>query len=320
MKENQVSITAIMTAYIRAYHAMHGSPKIFDDFLAYDLIPEERRTLIEQGFARAVHLNAGDSTVSRSGQATALASLMQSMGLPNVLGRARYNEDTIEKAVKQGVRQYVILGAGMDTFAFRRLDLLDELQVFEVDHPATQAFKRNRLAELNWELPKNLHFIPIDFSKESLASALTRSSYDPQTKSFFSWLGVTMYLTPDEVFETLRSIADVAPEGSTVIFDYFVPEKEAPHMQEVRKDLQQIGEPIKGGFDPSTLAAGLASLGFRLKEDLSPPDIQELYFQGRTDGYYACEHVHYAWTVVEDSISRDSSRKAESAGEIHLSL
>ena len=140
----------------------------------------------------------------------------------NVISRARYTEETLEKAVRQGVKQYVILGAGMDTFAFRRPEMLEELEVFEVDHPATQEFKLNRLTELGWKHPAKLHFIPIDFTKESLVTALTRSSsYDPNVKSFFSWLGVTPYLTQEEVFATLRSIAEVAPAGSTSSFRLF---------------------------------------------------------------------------------------------------
>lgn len=136
----------------------------------------------------------------------------------------------------------------MDTFAFRRPDLLSQVQVFEVDHPATQAFKLNRLAELEWEIPSNLHFVPVDFTKESLADALKGTSYDLQTKCLFSWLGVTMYLTRNEVFATLRSITDIAPVGSAVIFDYFVPEEATPHMKEMREDLRKIGEPIKTTF------------------------------------------------------------------------
>ena len=110
----------------------------------------------------------------------------------SLLSRARYTEDTLEKAIRQGVKQYIILGAGMDTFAFRRPDLMERLEVFEIDHPATQEFKLHRLAELGWKHPAKLHFIPIDFTKESLVTALTRSSsYDPKVKSLFSWLGVT---------------------------------------------------------------------------------------------------------------------------------
>ncbi len=99
-------------------------------------------------------------------------------GLSSVLCRARYSEDNLKEAVKQGMQQYVILGAGMDTFAFRHPELLEQLQVFEVDHPATQAFKRQRIAELGWEKPSNLHFVTVDFTQENLATALKRSSYD----------------------------------------------------------------------------------------------------------------------------------------------
>ncbi len=132
-----------------------------------------------------------------------------------------------------------------------------------------------------------------------------RSSYDPQVPSFFSWLGVTYYLTRGAVFATLRAIADIAPAGSAVIFDYldtdaFIPEKAAKRVQVMIRDARQIaGEPMITGFDPSSLAAELASTGLRLQEDLSPSDIQGLYFQGRKDGYYACEHLHFAWAVVE---------------------
>ncbi|UFJ41366.1 class I SAM-dependent methyltransferase [Brevibacillus humidisoli] len=302
MNESQVSLTAIMTAYLRAHHAIGDTPKIFDDFLAHRLIPEERRALIEQGFSQAQQMNVPASSIQNADQTTnpnALLSFLQSIGLPNVLSRSRYTEDNLEQAVKQGVEQYVILGAGLDTFAFRRPDLLSKIRVFEVDHPATQAFKRDRLAELKWDIPANLHFVPVDFTQESLADALKRTPYDEQLKSFFSWLGVTMYLTSDEVFATLRSITDIACAGSSVIYDYFLPEEGTPHMKEIREELRKIGEPMKTTFDPSTLASELERIGLRLQENLSPSDIQERYFQGRTDGYHANENVCLAWAVVE---------------------
>ena len=109
----------------------------------------------------------------------------------------------------------MILGAGMDTFAFRQPEMMEHLEVFEVDHPATQKFKLHRLAELGWKHPAKLHFIPIDFTKESLIKALTNSSsYDPKVKTFFKWLGVVIYLTRDEVFTTFRSIREIAPANS----------------------------------------------------------------------------------------------------------
>ena len=307
MKENQVSRTALLLAYVRGYHAMHGAPKIFEDFLSHHLLKEEERAIFDQQFTPPVQfIESIDpaSAASCHDQAACLAWAMRAIpSTSHTISRSRYTEDALEEAVRQGVKQYVILGAGMDTFAFRRPEMLEQLQVFEVDHPATQGFKRQRLSELNWEMPTNLHFVPMDFTKESLASALTRSSYDLHSLSFFSWMGVTYYLPREVVFTTLRTIADVAPADSTVIFDYmdtdaFVPERAAKRMQMAMDKCRQWGEPLITGFDPSTLAADIARSGLRLHENFSPNDIEKRYFHGRTDGYYACEHVHFAWAVV----------------------
>lgn len=284
MKENQVSFTAMMTAYMRSYHAMYITPKIFDDFLAYSLIPEEKRVLIEQNIPEASRINRLRNT--------------------NIISRARYTEDILEKAVKQGIRQYVILGAGLDTFAFRRPEMMGQLEVFEVDHPATQEFKLLRIAELGWKYPAKLHFIPMDFTKESLGTVLTYSpSYDTKSKTFFSWLGVTMYLTRNEVFATLCSIINIAPAGSIIVFDYldldaFNPEK-STKIQRRLKFLRDISEPMITGFDPSTLADDLANLGLSLYENLDSTDIERLYFQGCKNEYHAAKHGHFAYAIIE---------------------
>ncbi len=183
--------------------------------------------------------------------------------------------------------------------------MMAKLEVFEVDHPATQEFKLQRLAELEWEQPAKLHFIPIDFTKESLVTALiSSSSYDPKVKTFFNWLGVTPYLTQEEVFTIFCSIIEIAPAGSIIVFDYldtdaFIPEKSSPQMQHKLEFLRNIGEPMITGFNPPTLAEELASFGFSLQENLSPEDIEERYFQGRKDEYHAYEHGHFASAVVE---------------------
>ena len=140
MQATPVSITALMTAYIRAYHSTNDNPVIFNDSLGLQLIPEERRKLIEQGL---------------SSSKSDLRKLLQTMGLPNVVSRARYTEDTLAKEIKSGVKQYVILGAGLDTFAFRHDELLNDIHVFEVDQANTQEFKRKRLVDLGWKIPTN---------------------------------------------------------------------------------------------------------------------------------------------------------------------
>src|SRR5665647_394653 len=301
MKKNQPSLTSMFTAYMRAYHSMHSTNKIFDDFLAYSLIPDEKRVFIEQHYAQDSQLNKSDCGESGSDLTNILPPLTKTNF---IICRARYTEDTLEKAVKQGVKQYVILGAGLDTFAFRRPDLLEQLEVFEVDHPSTQVFKLNRIAELGWKHPAKLHFIPVDFTKESLENVLSRSSsYDPAAKTFFSWLGVTRYLTRDEVFATFRSITKISPSGSTIIFNYtdldaFNPEK-FPQMQRSHEFFQKIGEPVKTGFNPSTLSKDLSCLGLRLEENLNHYDIERLYFQGNTVECSISKHGHIACAIVE---------------------
>jgi methyltransferase (TIGR00027 family) len=116
-------------------------------------------------------------------------------------------EDTLEKVAGLGVIQYVILVAGLDTFEFRQHEMMKHLEVFEVGNPATQEFKLHRLAELGWEHPAKLHFIPIDFTKEILVTErISSSSYDSKAKSFFSWLGVVSYLTQEEMFAILVAL------------------------------------------------------------------------------------------------------------------
>ncbi len=136
-------------------------------------------------------------------------------------------------------------------------------------------------------------------------TALTNSSsYDPKVKTFFNWLCVTYFLTRDEVITTLRSITKIAPANNTIVFDYldtdaFIPEKSSPQMQKSLEYLRMIGEPMITGFNPSTLGDELTCLGFDLQENLSPAEIEERYFKGRTDGYHAYEYGHFARAVVK---------------------
>ncbi len=307
MEENRMSLTALFTAYFRGYHAAHDEPKVFDDFLAFRLLTAEERAAVEDSFLTGLRSADPVRAASFPDRESALRSMMQRIcSLPIVLGRARYTEDRLGEAVREGVRQYVILGAGMDTFAFRRPELAENLRVFEVDHPAMHSFKRRRLAELGWELPAHLHFVSVDFTRESLTAALSRTPYDPQAPTFFSWQGVTYYLPREAVFATFRAIATIAPAGSVVVFDYldteaFVPEKAAPRVHYMLRAVAGLGEPMLTGLDPLTLPAELAPLGLRVREDLSPLNVQERYFMGRTDEHRASEHAHYACLVVEES-------------------
>lgn len=307
-EEKKSSTTALLLAYCRGYHAEHDAPKIFDDFLAYALLKKEERAAFDQMLTptvQAIETHDSAGAAACRDQADAHAWSMRTIApLSLAVSRSRYTEDNLAQAIGEGVGQYVILGAGLDTFAFRRPEMFAQLQVFEIDHPITQTLKRRRIAEAGWEKPNRLHFIPVDFTKESLTTALSHSVYDPQISTFFSWLGVTYYLSRDAVFATLRAIAESAPSGSIVIFDYFdaeafVPGKATKRMQIADEYTRKQGEPIITGFDTAALAADLSAAGFRLEENLTPADIEACYFQGRTDGYHAYDFAHFARAVVE---------------------
>ncbi|HSL42016.1 MAG TPA: SAM-dependent methyltransferase [Anaerolineales bacterium] len=303
MTEKQAGLSALSMAYARAYHATHDSPKIFDDFLANSLFTPEELAERNQTWAGLLQYVAPELAATHPDPATATSWVIQLTNGPITLPRARYAEDNLAESIQQGVRQYIILGAGFDTFAYRRPGLADRLQIFELDHPATQAIKRERVAAAGWDHPANLHFVPVDFTRESPADALKRSPYQADQLSFFSWLGVSFYLAREVVLDTLRSIASIAAPGSTIVFDYlhrdaYDPEKAGKRMEQMQYMATQLGEPLKSGFDPLTLADELAKLGLRMEENLDPSAIEARYFQGRSDRYHAVEHFHYAKAVV----------------------
>lgn len=303
MEQRQAGITALGTAYARAYHALHESPKIFDDFLAPQWFSEDERRYIDQNLALLLPMIDPALAASNPDTATATAAVVQLIHAPVTLSRSRFTEDRLEEVVRQGVRQYVILGAGFDTFAFRRPEWAAAVQVFEVDHPATQALKRERMALPGWELPAQAHFVPVDFTQDNLADALRRSPYDSQQASFVSWLGVTFYLPRESVFATLSTLAHLTSRGSTLVFDYmdadaFIPERAGRRIQIMQGVAQHVGEPMQTGFDPLTLGDDLAHCGWTLVDNLSPAAIDQRYFQGRADRYHAFEHVHFARAVI----------------------
>src|SRR5260370_23281713 len=206
MEEGKPSVTAMRTAMMRAAHLLWDDPpKIFEDTLALRLCGCESEAALR------AQLDQLDPEVVRRVTGT-------------VVMRGRYLEDEVDRAVERGLFQYVILGAGLDSFAYRRTDLVKVLRVFEVDHPATQAWKQTRLQETGIDMPANLSLVPVDFEKQSLIDSLRMSGYGTDAPGFFSWLGVTMYLTPDALFSTLRTIAALAA-GTEIIFEYNVPKE-----------------------------------------------------------------------------------------------
>lgn len=269
--------TAESCAVIRASHFLHGEhPLIFEDSVAIELIsPNERERCFRENEA------------PRSG------------GAGIVLGRARYTEDLLERAARSGVDQYVLLGAGLDTFAARRGDLLTAMRVYEMDQPETQAWKRERLAQLDGGLPAALEFISIDFEHETIAEALGRSSWRSDRRAFFSWLGTLPYLSEEAILRTLESIAAVVAPGSEIVFDYrvateFIDPLEVPRVQAGDQATAQGGEPKRSWLNPLTFPREVCALGFDLVENLSSKQLGERYFAGRSDGLHPMSHHYYA--------------------------
>jgi methyltransferase (TIGR00027 family) len=210
--------------------------------------------------------------------------------------RSRYVEDELAQALARGIRQYVILGAGFDSFAYRRKDLTSVVQVFEVDHPVSQREKRARLRALHVELPANLRFVALAFEKQALVDGLRASGYRVEEPAFFSWLGVTQYLTEAAVYRTLQEVASLAA-GTEIVFMYVVP---ASMRDEENQCLLAVstassasrGEPWLSFFAPARLAARVKELGFAEVWDVDPGEANARYFAGRGDGLRVADIAH----------------------------
>ena len=285
MKEEERSITAELAAYERARHLLYDDPILLKDSFAIEFLSPRRRRFLK---------NPVIGLLMRS----TLYRHFRPVRAPSA-ARSHYCEDRLEKTIAQGMTQYVIIGAGYDSFALRRRDLSDSFRIFELDHPATQKAKKERLSELNVELPKNLEFIPVDFEKETIAEVLKRSSYIREVPTFFSCLGTIHFLTRDAIFKTLRSLPSFVAPGSEIIFDYRIPDvlinpKELKRVNKIRRLTAHYGEPIITLFDPHILVTEMEDLGLELIENLSPNEQKVRYFANRKDNLIPSGTTYFA--------------------------
>jgi methyltransferase (TIGR00027 family) len=293
MEAGKPSRTAVVAAFFRAYHFEHDRPLILADGFARRLITDGEHDAIA---AREIeNLTAVEPAADR---ATALRRAVHEMSAAgHVLVRARYTEDRL---AERGFSQYVLVGAGLDTFAFRGADA--RVDVFEVDHPSTQAMKRRRLAAAGLLPPPNLHFVAADLERESVADALARAPFARGRPALFGWLGVTMYLTREAVFSTLAALGRAAAPGSEVIFDYVDIAgfgSGNPLLRLTVERARELGEPFISGFDPAALPEELSATGLGLIEDLGAAEVNHRYFDGRADGLRARPHAHVACAAVQ---------------------
>jgi methyltransferase (TIGR00027 family) len=204
-----------------------------------------------------------------------------------IAARTRFAEDALARAIGQGVSQLVVLGAGLDTYAYRSAPARG-LRIFEVDHPATQAWKRQRLADAAIAVPPALTFAPVDFERETLPDGLLAAGFDPRQRSFFTWLGVVPYLTEPAIFTTLAYIAGL-PGGAQVVFDYANPPGSLAPQARAAMELRaarvaKLGEAWVSYFDAAELDVRLRASGFTQVEDLGPAQIAARYFPEWVDG------------------------------------
>ncbi|HKN75974.1 MAG TPA: SAM-dependent methyltransferase [Candidatus Acidoferrum sp.] len=258
MQSGQPSRTAWAAAAHRAAHQVFEHGRIFSDPLALRILGQDAETIAREAEERS------------SGRAMRLF----------IAARTRFAEDSLAAAVEQGARQLVVLGAGLDTYAYRS-PLVDRLRIFEVDHPSTQVWKRERLADASIPIPGSLTFAPIDFERQTLPEGLAAAGFDPTRQTFFTWLGVVPYLSEEAIWSTLAFIASL-PRGAHVIFDYSDPphtlsaEARAYHDRRAAR-VESIGESWVSYFEAEKLKEKLLSLGFTEIEDLGPAHIAARY-------------------------------------------
>jgi methyltransferase (TIGR00027 family) len=274
MQDRVPSRTALTTSLIRAHHTRTDHRPLIHDPWGDTLVPSTFKTALLDWAAQDCPDLAG------SPEALLDAYLARLASYASVVFRARYAEDALAEAVARGVRQYVQIGAGFDSYALRRPSSASHVEIYEVDHPATQELKLERLAQCGVGQPAHTHFIPADLAQESLAEVLKRSTFSTAEPAFFSWLGVTVYLTRDANLSSLRAIADCAAAGSRLVFTYtdaqgMKPNAESEAFTRMMRNAAAIGEPFLSGFDPGEMPRLLGGVGFVLGEDSSGTQLAE---------------------------------------------
>jgi methyltransferase (TIGR00027 family) len=270
MRTGAGSDTAIFTALLRAAHQiLDDAPRILEDPIAVGLSPGSTEEKIRKATAEL-----------QQPRVKVLRSIF--------VFRSRFAEDSLRQAVDADVRQFVVLGAGFDTFAYRQPPWARALRIFEVDHPDSQDLKKRRLEKSNIAVPANLSFCPVDFESVTLEAGLAAASFDFARPAFFSWLGVTQYLTREATLATLRFVRGLAP-GSQILFEVVVPDSSLPEDERrvaewAAETSAARGEPWLSRFEAAEMRAHLAQLGYRSSIHLSTEEAQARYFQGRGDG------------------------------------
>lgn len=291
------SMTALMSAFGRAYHCLSEKTPVFRDERARELFSDDEFAFIRSSILKGRDFFAPDA---EGDDEAIVRRIVNEHIAPTPLCRAAYCESALAVARRSGTLQYVILGAGLDTFAFRSTGFSGGRTVFEVDHPLTQRDKLARIERAGWPLPDNLRFVSVDFAQDSLRDRLLAAGFDPAKKTFFSWLGVSYYLTREQIDAFLSELASLCADGSSLVFDYagsgFFDAPE-PRVQKLIALACSSGEPMKSCFSRRELTRLLEAHGFLIYEELSPAAIQAAIIGGKCPGMRAFERISYVLAV-----------------------
>lgn len=260
--------TAVRTALWRALHMqVDAAPHILEDEVGLKLIAPD------EGWQQRPDMHPEFTKRLRA----------------SILARARFIEDLIIEQSKQGIDQYVILGAGLDTFAQRRPDIASRLQVFEIDQPGTQAWKQQRLIELGFGMPEWLHFVSVDFEVSSWWEQLLKAGFDSSKPAVVVCTGVSLYLTKEAITATLKQIATLAPR-SKLAMTFYLPielmdEEDRPLQQIAEKGAREAGTPFVSFFAPDEILDSARKAGFKEAKTISTKDMEQYYFANRSDNF-----------------------------------
>ncbi|MGN1101592.1 MAG: class I SAM-dependent methyltransferase [Huintestinicola sp.] len=298
--ENRSSMTALMSAFARAYHFKTEKHPVFADSAAEKLMTAEEYEDIAKYVRGGIDFFAPELAGKLSDSET-LGYIVSTQLAPTPLARAAFCEESLKTAAMTGTEQYVIIGAGYDTFALREKAFVSEHAVFEVDHPLTRADKLERIKRSGLSYNDNVKFVPVDLSSEDMSEKLLASGFDRTKKTFFSWLGVSYYLSQEEICRTFQGIAALCSEGSSLVFDFGdegLFDSADRRIKNMLAMAMASGEPMKSSFDKLTLAHLLEKHGFLIYELLAPADIEERYFGGR-DIIKPFPHIELALAVYK---------------------
>lgn len=302
----QKSMTALISAFSRAYHSVQKTEKIFDDYLAKHILTQSEYEQIASNMSKGIKFF---NPSFEGNQDEALRWIVDNQLSPSPLGRAAFAEKALENAVKIGAKQYLIFAAGYDTFAYRQPDWASKIQIIELDHFLTSSDKQKRIQSVVAEKPSNLHYVSLDFTENGWeGNLLACSVFDKRKISFCSLLGISYYLSKPVFAQTISIISSVVPKDSSIIFDYPDEDTYTPKAGErAKRQVAMAGlanEKMLASYSYLELEKLLADNNFLIYEHLTPDQITEQYFKKYNElnpehPITAFDNVNYCLAVKE---------------------